>query len=88
MTEAGLGVDGAQGLVECLDPRGSFDPERWVFEQLNLQLPVVNHCGLDCPGMPPERPRSPAAEHRNDRLNAEPGDPRWAALRKLRGEDR
>ena len=86
MAEAGLGVDGAQGLVECLDPRGSFEPERWVFEQLNLQLPVVNRCGLDCPGMPPERPRSQAAEHKDDSLNAEPSDPRWAALRKLRGE--
>ena len=32
-----------EGLVEYLDPRGDFDPQQWVFEQLNLQLPVVNH---------------------------------------------
>ena len=39
-----------EGLVEYLDPRGDFDPQQWVFEQLNLQLPVVNHCGDLCPG--------------------------------------
>jgi uncharacterized protein len=38
------------GLMEQLDPRGNFDPEHWVFEQLNLLLPIVNHCGKDCPG--------------------------------------
>jgi len=39
-------------LDDRLDPRGDFDPERWLFEQLSLQLPVVNHCGTDCPGPP------------------------------------
>ena len=38
------------GLMEQLDPRGNFDPEHWVFEQLNLLLPIGNHCGQDCPG--------------------------------------
>ncbi|MFO7629270.1 MAG: DUF177 domain-containing protein [Prochlorococcaceae cyanobacterium] len=33
-----------------LDPRGSFDPEHWLFEQLSLQLPLVNRCGANCPG--------------------------------------
>ena len=65
-----------EGLVECLDPRGDFDPQQWVFEQLNLQLPVVNHCGEHCPG-PPIRPEA-AVE-----ASAEPIDPRWAALRGL-----
>ena len=39
-------------LDDRLDPRGDFDPERWLFEQLSLELPVVNHCGADCPGPP------------------------------------
>jgi uncharacterized protein len=41
-----------QALDDRLDPRGDFDPERWLFEQLSLQLPVVNRCGADCPGPP------------------------------------
>jgi uncharacterized protein len=57
---------------ESLDPRGSFDPAHWTFEQLSLQLPLVNRCGSDCPG--------PAA------WSSDPGDddPRWAALGALR----
>jgi uncharacterized metal-binding protein YceD (DUF177 family) len=39
-------------LDDRLDPRGDFDPERWLFEQLSLELPVVNRCGADCPGPP------------------------------------
>ena len=66
-----------EGLVEYLDPRGDFDPQQWVFEQLNLQLPVVNHCGEHCPG-PRISPETVVRE------SAEPIDPRWAALLGLR----
>ena len=59
-------------LSESLDPRGSFDPEHWVFEQLHLQLPLVNRCGAECPG--PNL--SPGAD-------TTPIDPRWAALQNL-----
>ncbi|WP_347238788.1 DUF177 domain-containing protein [Cyanobium sp. FACHB-13342] len=59
------------GLMEQLDPRGHFDPEHWIFEQLNLQLPIVNHCGSDCPG---------PATWTSDSSG---GDPRWSALRGL-----
>ena len=65
-----------EGLVEYLDPREDFDPQQWVFEQINLQLPVVNHCGEHCPG---PRIRSETAV----RESSEPIDPRWAALRGL-----
>ncbi|WP_216901027.1 DUF177 domain-containing protein [Synechococcus sp. CCY 9618] len=61
--------------VERLDPGSSFDPERWLYEQLSLQLPPVNRCGADCPG--PPLPRQDGSDDRN-------GDPRWAALRTLR----
>ena len=59
-------------LDDRLDPDGDFDPERWLFEQLSLRLPLVNRCGADCPG--------PATWS----SDGEDGDPRWAALRSLR----
>ena len=67
-------VFAAEDPVECLDPVGSFDPERWLFEQLSLQLPLVNRCGADCPG--PPLPRGEASDEAG-------GDPRWSALRSL-----
>ena len=65
------GMPEGADLDDRLDPAGSFDPERWLFEQLSLRLPLVNRCGNDCPG--------PA------RWSSEPagGDPRWAALARL-----
>ncbi|MEB3167977.1 MAG: DUF177 domain-containing protein [Synechococcaceae cyanobacterium] len=59
-------------LDDRLDPRGRLDPERWLFEQLSLRLPLVNRCGDHCPG-PPSWGDAP-----------EGLDPRWAALRNLR----
>ena len=59
-------------LDDRLDAEGRFNPERWLFEQLSLQLPLVNRCGPHCPG--------PAT------WSSEPtsGDPRWAALQRLK----
>ena len=80
MAEEGLDASSVDGLVECLDPRGLFEPERWVFEQLSLQMPAVNFCGDGCSGMPqsvnPEQTASvtPSA------------DPRWEALLSLRSD--
>ena len=69
------------GLVECLDPRGAFEPRQWAFEQLSLQLPVVNRCGEDCPG--PSIPSHPADD---SDANHSDLDPRWQALRELQRE--
>ena len=78
MAEAGLDPSSLDGLVECLDPRGNFEPERWIFEQLSLQMPAVNFCGDGCPGMPQPATRQPA-------VTKKPGvDPRWQALLSLR----
>ena len=60
-------------LCESLDPTDDFDPEHWLFEQLSLQLPLVNRCGSDCPG----------PDFTADSTAQEPVDPRWAALRNL-----
>jgi uncharacterized protein len=59
-------------LDDRLDPEGDFDPERWLFEQLSLRLPLVNRCGADCPG-----PATWSSEEGS-------GDSRWAALRQLK----
>jgi uncharacterized protein len=61
----------ADDLDERLDPQGRFDPERWIYEQLSLRLPLVNRCGADCPG-----PATWSSE-------PPPVDPRWAALQGL-----
>ena len=67
-----------EGLVDVLDPRGQFDPQQWAFEQLNLLLPVVNHCGDHCPG-PPGLQQQPVTS------DAKPKDVdhRWQALQQL-----
>ena len=65
------GMPEGADLDDRLDPAGSFDPERWLFEQLSLRMPLVNRCGDDCPG-PATWSSEPAA-----------GDPRWAALAQL-----
>ncbi|MFM7267785.1 MAG: YceD family protein [Cyanobium sp.] len=70
--QAPAGPEGLEGLQEQLDPLGRFDPEHWVFEQLSLQLPLVNRCGPECPG-----PASWGSEPK-------PLDPRWGALGALR----
>jgi uncharacterized protein len=72
--EAVLDLD-PDALTESLDPRGSFDPAHWTFEQLSLQLPPVNRCGPKCPG-----PASWGSA-------AEVIDPRWAALQALQPAD-
>ncbi len=71
-------------LIECLDPRGDFDPARWLFEQLSLQLPLQNRCGPDCPG--PALPEQPEAgpEPLSTAGGGDPIDPRWSALRQWR----
>jgi len=77
LAEAGLDLASPDGLMECLDPRGDFEPERWVFEQLSLQMSVVNRCGKHCPGMP-QKP-SDASPTREETTP----DPRWQALKDL-----
>ncbi len=69
-------------LGDQLDPRGPFDPERWVFEQLSLQLPLVNRCGDNCPGPPAFR--NPPAPTEASGSAASAVDPRWQALQALR----
>ena len=68
-----------EGLVDVLDPRGQFDPQQWAFEQLNLLLPVVNHCGDHCPGPPGLQQQQPVIPDTKTKAV----DPRWQALQQL-----
>lgn len=83
ISPGGSFLNGLDSLVERIDPLGSFDPERWIFEQLSLQLPVVNHCGEDCTGPPLAKQPQPNQSLEHEHQNDAPIDPRWAALRKL-----
>ena len=67
-----------EGLVDVLDPRGQFDPQHWAFEQLNLLLPVVNHCGDHCPGPPGLQQQPVIPDSKTQGV-----DPRWQALQQL-----
>ena len=74
----------ADAFTESLDPHGDFDPAHWIFEQLHLLLPVVNHCGELCPGpnLAGATARGNAAAE-GDSPDGGPIDPRWAALKQL-----
>ena len=76
----------ADAFTESLDPSGDFDPAHWIFEQLHLLLPVVNHCGELCSGPNLAGAGSPGAGQaapEGDAAEPDPIDPRWAALKQL-----
>ena len=35
-------------FAEHLSPLSNFDPEKWVFEQLSLQIPLLKICSPEC----------------------------------------
>ncbi len=39
-----------EDLSEKLHPRGYFDPDSWLYEQLSLAMPLQKLCGTDCQG--------------------------------------
>ena len=77
-------LDKNDDLLEKIRPGESFDPQRWIFEQLSLQLPVVNICGDKCPGLPTQRSDKSSNESNSAIINEETTDPRWAPLKNLR----
>lgn len=58
-----------EDLSETLSPRGHFDPETWLFEQLSLALPLRKVCGDNCPGVTT-----------NDIVEDNHIDSRWSSL--------
>jgi uncharacterized protein len=58
-------------LAERISPKGEFDAEDWVYQNLYLELPTQLACRSDCQGVEVERDTTPSL------------DPRWAVLRSL-----
>ncbi|MEC4803503.1 MAG: YceD family protein [Jaaginema sp. PMC 1079.18] len=63
-----------EDFSEKLPPRGYFDPETWLYEQLSLALPLQQMCQADdCQSMIPDDTSSHVAV-----------DSRWAGLEALK----
>jgi uncharacterized protein len=62
-----------EDLVETLPPDGYFDPAKWLYEQLCLEIPLRKLCDKQCKGIPfPQNESTSAANPEIDR--------RWAGL--------
>jgi uncharacterized protein len=62
-----------EDLVETLPPDGYFDPVKWLYEQLCLEIPLRQLCDKQCKGISlPQDENESAANPRIDR--------RWAGL--------
>lgn len=44
-------LSSAEGLIESLSPRGYFEPDRWLYEQLCLEIPPRKLCDPKCAGI-------------------------------------
>ena len=72
---APLEVEGSlEDLVESLPRDGYFEPMKWVYEQLCLEIPPRKLCDTDCEGI----------EVSNRSLATSLIDSRWAALESLK----
>lgn len=60
-------------LMESLPPNGYFDPEKWLYEQLCLEIPQRQLCSQSCTGIEVKD------------KNAHVVDRRWASLNTLKG---
>ena len=68
-----------EDLVETLPAQGHFNPSDWLYQQLCLELPLHQHCGQTCPGIPLS-----ASEPESTAVETAPIDSRWASLAALR----
>ncbi len=67
-------------FVESIDPYANFEPERWIFEQLSLNIPISKSCSNEC--------LEAYSSKYNDlnKLKTEKNniDPRWNKLNEIR----
>ena len=68
---------------DCISPCNSFDPQRWVFEQLSLQLPLLNNCGNNCAGVSNQKANPQIYSNNSGENDLNQLDPRWSELKKL-----
>ncbi len=75
--------DETEDWLESIHPNDSFDPQRWAFEQLSLQMPTVNICSQACPGF--FRDSSKKTSNMNNETDHQTTtlDPRWSLLKKI-----
>jgi len=74
VTEPGLEIEVTlDDPVETLSPKGYFNPEDWLYQQLSLQLPHRQLCDQNCEGLMKEAEQI-----------EQPTDRRWAALEALK----
>lgn len=62
-----------EDLSETLPPDGYFQPDKWLYEQLSLAMPLRRICGKDCSGAP-----------KASAVNDSHLDSRWASLAALK----
>ena len=73
----------ADELLERINPNESFDPQKWIFDQLSLEVPLVKVCKKTC------KVQNSLGDVKKNVLlgNQSPLecyiDPRWNALKKL-----
>ena len=70
-------------FAELLDPFSEFDPERWAFEQLSLQMPLLKSCGMECKGAISCNQNNSSLSSENLYNDPKKIDPRWSELKKL-----
>ena len=63
-----------EDLSETLPPNGHFDPEKWLYEQFSLAMPLRQLCGVDCQGA------FKTSTEREYHIE----DPRWSSLAALK----
>ncbi len=68
-------------IVDFIDPNENFDPAHWLFEQLNLRMPLLNICGDHCPGSPQINSPEKISHGQNDSGEQQQIDSRWIALK-------
>ena len=61
-------------LVETLPPQGYFEPDKWLYEQLCLEIPPRQLCDQQCLGIPASTVSTSESSF----------DRRWAALEALK----
>lgn len=44
-------LSSTEGLIESLPPRGYFEPDQWLYEQLCLEIPPRKLCDPKCAGI-------------------------------------
>lgn len=69
--------------AEYISPLKSFDPQRWVFEQLNLQLPLLKSCGIECFGPFTLNSKNQISSNEPQYNDLKTIDARWSELKKL-----